>query len=73
MGRNRGGRRGGQRNGKMVLSSQAKRRRLIKRALAAWLGIILVAGIVRACAIRMEQRSPSPARKDILPYDPLRP
>jgi hypothetical protein len=73
MARNKGGRRGGQRNGKTVLNSQAKRRRLIKRALAAWLGIILVAGIVRACTIRMGQKSPTPARKDVLPYDPLRP
>jgi hypothetical protein len=73
MARNKGGRRGGQRIGKPVLSADAKRRRLIKRALVAWLSIILLAGIVRACAIRTGHWNQSPARKDVLPHDPLRP
>jgi hypothetical protein len=73
MGQNRGGRRGGQRIGKPVQSIDAKRRRRIKQVLVAWIGIVLVAAFVRACAIRTGHWKPSPSRKDVLPYDPLRP
>jgi len=41
-----------QRIGKPVQSIDAKRRRRIRQVLAAWIGIVLVAAFVRACAIR---------------------
>ncbi len=54
--RNTNKRRGGQRVGKTLLSADAKRRRLIRRAIIAWIVIIFAVAVIRACAMRMARK-----------------